>query len=666
MKQYTDCSFVNTSAEFDKKLAQAPGNKFPREAIQNGIEAYLCSQKTFPDKKISIFRVNPDYFFPFSEALRAEGFDQQLCAKLAYHNFGDGMDAKKLRNILNGASSGEEKKMATTDNHGEGATITGLASNQGMGTVWISCRDGKVSLAWLRVYRNIEGLRVPAKYNFFDDAKAARANSGFEDIIDITNLPCFKKEMLAHDHNTLLDTSSDWTLVIAMGDNPGQNTAERPYKSDVKESGGWLQKDIVNRYFRFPPEISVRIMGGCGQNRLPNSYFTVKSYEEEINDAINDDITKNTGFKFEWITDDDTGTRIGYMYEPDSEGTKGRRILAVGKGNPSYSAIIYKDECYSTKSDTRDHASWKSVAPACGITVSNENFKILVELRSSKDIVPSGWRKDITFESDPGRTSIDFATSLASGERICDMVKRLMPEWVKDKLKELDNSLVDNSNRQADFQKKLEEMLKPQKAEAGNIFGTLFGGGAGSGKGGGKGSKNGDGNGSGNGNGSGGTGRKRRPFSWQTGQEVTVAPQFPIIKTVVDEIEWETKGGTYDLENKAAWYDIENEILWINGLYDVVERHSSMLLEKYPSDSSSIEDSARSLARSAMEDRICWHILNGLAKKAISSGWNTDSINESWTPSALTVGAADIIYANADEYYTKMREERTKLENKVY
>lgn len=659
MKQYTDCSFVNTSAEFDKKLAQAPGNKFPREAIQNGIEAYLYSKKPFPEKKISVIKVEPDHFFPFSEVLERENFNQRLCAKLAYHNFGDGMDAKKLRTVLNGASSGDEKKMATTDNHGEGATITGLASNQGMGLAYVSCCDGKVSLAWLRVYKNAEGLRIPAKFNFFEDANQARSNSGFEDIIDITS--AFNISMLSLEHGNLFDTSSDWTLVIALGDNPGQNTAERPYKSDAKEYGGWLQKDIVNRYFRLPPETSIRIMGGCGQNRLPDNFLTVKSYEEEINEAIK----KHKDFKFEWVTDP-SSIKIGYMYEPESEGTKGRRVLAVGKGNPSYSAIIYKNECYSTKSDTRDHASWKSVAPACGITVSNENFKVLVELPSNTNIVPSGWRKDITFMSDPGRTPIDFGTTLESGERICDMVKRLMPEWVKDKLKELDNSLVDNSNRQADFQKKLEEMLKPQKAEAGNIFGTLFGGGAGGNKGSGKGSKSGDGNGPGNGNGAGGIGGKRRPFSWQAGQEVTVAPQFPVIKTVVDENEWQTKGGNYDLENKAAWYDTENEILWINGLYDVVDRHSSMLLEKYPSESPSIEDTARTLSRSAMEDRICWHILNGLAKKAISSGWTTDSINESWTPSALTVGAADIIYANADEYYTKMREERTKLENKVY
>jgi RES domain-containing protein len=664
MKHYTDCSFVNTSAEFDKKLSQAPGNKFPREAIQNGIEAYLYSKKSSPRKEIKVFKVHPDLFFPFTELFKSEGIEKPICEKLVYHNFGDGMDAKKLRTILNGASSGDEKKMATTDNHGEGATITGLASNS-LGLVYISCCDKKVSLAWLRIISTSEGLRLPVKHNFFGSIR--ESNTGFEDVVDITNEDCFNKLKLELDHDDLFDISNDWTAVIALGDNPNQKTYENPYASDKGEPGYWLQKDIFNRYFRFPEGISIKIFGGCGQSRLKNVFLNINSYEDEINDALEE--KNKTGFEFEWVTDDITGIKIGYVFDPDDRGTKARRVLARGSSFNSYSAIIYKNECYSARGDgySTPAGTWKSIAPACGITVANENFKILVELPVNIDIVPSSWRKGITYKTDPNRTEIDFGTVLSSGERICDTVKRNMPQWMKDKLKELDKSLVDNSSRQADFQKKLEDMIKPQLAQSGHIPGTQVStGGAGNKSGNGNYTQGSNGIGSGHGNGSGGTGNKKTRFTFKTGQDLEVAPQFPQIKTVTDDEEWIGHGGGVDLKGKAAWYDTDNELLYINGNYNVVEIHAQRLLNEVPSEHPDIDDTAKKLAREAMEDRVCWHILNGLAKKATTSGWASEEISQSWNPMALTVGAADIIYANDSEYRKKMKEARNKLENKVY
>jgi hypothetical protein len=247
------------------------------------------------------------------------------------------------------------------------------------------------------------------------------------------------------------------------------------------------------------------------------------------------------------------------------------------------------------------------------------------------------------------------------------MVKRNMPQWMKDKLKELDKSLVDNSNRQEEFQKKLEDMIKPQQAQPGHIPGTQIGsGGAGSKSRNGSHTQGTNGNGPGSGNGSGGTGSKKTRFTFKTGTELEVAPQFPQIKTVIDDDEWQGHGAGVDLTGKAAWYDTDNELLYINGNYLVVENHAQQLLNEIPSDHPDIDDIAKKLAREAMEDRVCWHVLNGLAKKATTSGWASDEIIQSWNPMALTVGAADIIYANDSEYRKKMKEARTKLENKVY
>ena len=650
MKSHTDLDLINKIAEFSKKLAQAPGNKFPREAIQNGIEAYQYSDPNthIPNKSVSVIKVDPDDFYDFSIILNSEGITGKLVPKLAYHNFGTGMNAAKLRKTQNGASSGEEKSMATNKNHGEGATITGLASNKGLGVIYVSCHKGLVSMLWLRVLKE-DGYSKPVRHNFYS---LLETNTKFSDVVDITQ--CFDIIKLQHEYPGLFQPTTDWTLAIAMGDSMDQDTGVTPFSTVSRNTTGqgmWLHVELYNRFFNLPTGVVIRMGPGAGQSRLKNAFYTFTSYEQDIINGHN----KYPEFKFEWITDDESGIKIGYMYEPAST-TPGRRALSTGHSILSYSAIIYENECYSTHgANTGGHKLWKSIAHTCGITVCNDNFKILVKIPTSDDIIPTPWRKDIAYKHDPELQPIDFNYTLPSGEKICDMSKRLMPQWVKDKQKELDTSISDASNIQDLMQQRLDNLLKTQLANAGTTPAT--GTGPNPPQGGKYGPRINQGT-----NPTGGTNPIPKSVKASQNGYMHVGLRFPTIKTIVDEKSWSETGDS-DLTGRAAWYDTDNELLYINGLYQIIDVHSQLFMDEFQSDIASFDDEIRRISRAAMEERICEQVLYGLAKRS-ATGWEMDDITAAWNPGALTIGAADREISN--EYRKQVKAIKQKLENQPY
>jgi hypothetical protein len=645
----------NTAAELDKKVKQAPGEMFHFEAVKNAKEAYDNSKKPFPEKLIDIKPINPALFFDIEYDLNEMEITDALCEnKLSIFNYGDGMSAKKLRTVLNAASSGDEKVQYITNNHGEGATLTSMVHNP-LGMLMISCCDGIASLAWLHMVK--DGIyNVPERYDFYPSQfDATLAGSDFQDILNITNTANWDELNAKYDNQFTLD--HDWTCVIALGTEPGQDTCQRPHHPDKNpEVQHWLARDLQYRLFRKPADLMIRIAKGMGvEGDYSREFLT---YEEGIQKFITSDKYKDTGVLFEWITEPVTNIRIGYLFEPSDLKTGKNIMKQRGPQQTTYSAIIYEDMAYSryASSWTEFTDKWSQIAPSCGITVPKhqQRFRIVVELPSDANIIPTDWRQHITF-STGDKQPIRFNSMLPNGQRICDIVKANMPQWMKDKLRELDTPTTVGDKLQTELANKLKELLANRKA---NIGGNSYGNRA-------------------------NVGRRAKhvatfPPSMPTTRNKSATPtggagtqprtpSIPTLRFCNDVAEWNEMGGNYTnvIHNKAAWYDIDNQQVWLNGKYPVLDTQIAEVMQKVPCEHEDYHGQIETLVNEAAAARVGEFIIHCIAKTVERNGWDYDTLEQSYTPMALTPGAVDIFY-NREDVFDLAKKVRNRLENKIH
>lgn len=664
-KYMSKAIFIKPDAEFDRKLSQVPAQMFHFEAVKNSIEAYQYSKKPVPKhKKIIVRPMNPDLFgYEFSAHFDNETLSEK---KWSIFNYGDGMSAEKLAKVLNGASSGDEKIQSAKDNHGEGVLIAGVKNNP-LGVIFVSCCNSKISLAWVHQDRNTAGYSVVNRHDFFNSI--AESNTKFTDILDVTD--AMNWLLLKKKYGQEFDPTYDWTLVIALGTNPSQNTCERPYHADSKPNANWFARDLYNRMYRNPSDIAIIIENGAGLSRggqtvqksdgpqRQNNTFT--TYEQDIIINTTGKKAKESGVLFEKITPDaDTDLKISYIYEPPIK-YKDKNTGALSPWHISYSAIVHNNLAYSTRSTSvmlPYHHLWREIAPACGITVQQDRFRIIVELNTTS-ITPINWRQDIAFDTGEMQR-IDFKTVLPSGQRICDVVRHNMPKWYKDKMKELDTTSTDMSDFTEFFQKYLEAKLANQPVLSG---GTTVGG----------------------------SGRTFKPVHavptdelWPPTQpqsssskkstpkrntntgKLPSLPFFPKITYCFDIEEWKSKGGEYSnvIENKSAWFDSDNNQIWLNACYNELNIQVKEITDKVDCEASTYIDEVVEHVRNAFARRIAFIIANAIGKSGVQGGWDANVISQSHTPMALTV-AGDVFW-NKDDVIKKAKEVKTKLDNKVH
>jgi hypothetical protein len=656
--------FIKTDAEFDRKLAQVPGQMFHFEAVKNSIEAYQYSKKPVPKhKKIIVRPMNPDLFgYEFSAHFDNETLSEK---KWSIFNHGDGMSAEKLSKVLNGASSGDEKIQSAKDNHGEGVLIAGVKNNP-LGVVFVSCCDGKVSLAWVQRGQSNTGYSVVNRHDFFNSI--AESNTKFTDILDVTD--AMNWEQLKKKYPQQFDPKYDWTVVIALGTNPNQNTCERPYSTDHKAVANWFARDVYNRMYRKPSDIDIIIENGAGLSRggqtvqksdgpqRQNNTFT--TYEQDIIKNTTGKKAKESGVLFEKITDADTDLKISYIYEPPIK-YKNNNTGALNPWHISYSGIVHNNMAYSTRSTSvmlPYHHLWREIAPACGVTVQQDRFRIIVELNTS-NITPINWRQDIAFDTGEMQR-IDFKTFLPSGQRICDVVRHNMPKWYKDKMKELDTASTNMSDLTEFFQKHLENISANRPVMTGST--TV-----------------------------GGAGKTFKPAYavpidtfWPPAQPQSYSSKkstpirntntgklpsalvFPKIVWCHDIEEWKSKGGEYSniIESKSAWFDTDNNQVWLNAGYDILPVQVTAITDKVQCEASTYIDEVVELVRTAFAKRIGFYIAGALNKSSVQGGWDAHVISQSHAPMALTVAGEH--FWNKDEVIKQAKELKTKLDNKVH
>ena len=138
-------------------------------------------------------------------------------SKFAIWDNGPGMTADALKKLTDMASSTKPMRGTNNPNFGRGEIAATLSYNE-YGIFWISCRDGRINLVWLRKLGDDYGR------NQFDEACEIN-NSAV--VLDITDSPLV--ESLKEQYPNLITTNKTWTLKVYLGNNDAQNTCQSPF-----------------------------------------------------------------------------------------------------------------------------------------------------------------------------------------------------------------------------------------------------------------------------------------------------------------------------------------------------------------------------------------------------------------------------------------------------
>lgn len=592
----TALNVTNTSYLITRTIEQAPSEMMIRELIQNAIEASITAK----EPKISIQETDPSVF-GFDEKVFGEfGFNNK---KLTFWNNGTGMSAKELREVTN-LSSSLNKIQRLDQNFGIGAKVTAMGVNQ-EGMIWISCKNKKVSTSLLRKEINSKGQANYCRYDFVDTD--GESPTGYKDVWDISGIPTLP-----------YDTNEDWTAIVLCGNNPNQNTVERPYDGEEPKPSAWLINQIYRRFFRIPNTVSLRLEVGFSKNKDRNvrfltildhiTYTSITKPDKVIQEFVND--KNGSGIKI-WYVYDGPSKNQGYANQdkPTSTAT-GYATVA------SFSGLVYKNEIYDVATDSK----WKKIAGALGVLYSARYFRIFVELPDESNVQPDQYRQKI-LKPNAEKTEIQMLEYARE-------IRENMPEWFKEKIREYAPSNVSSEDITKRAQQLLDELmvtvtkdkgqtgfLSPSKKKgAGNSSNTV-------------------------------SSPKSKQIPYVPGSNFQIAATVPAIQFIRTEDDLEKASAT-SLEHRAAEY-IEDQAIYVNCMYEVIGKAVEELVAEYQTREEEIFEKIKDAAKEIASNEMAWlvtrAVVYSIAKKK-RIGYDQEEIEKALHPVSLTTHADSLIY----------------------
>lgn len=347
--------------------------------------------------------------------------------KLTFWNTGPGMDAAELRTATN-LSSSINKPMALDGNFGIGAKVSGLTVNPA-GIRYRSCKDGVVHEVIIG-YDEDEQTYVRYAVVFED---------GTEDtVIDVT----------ATAQSEGQDTSFDWTEVVLFGEDDEHDTVAEPVGKGVDVERSYVPSQIFRRFASFRPGVEVRVdvsmTKGGGRDETGRAR-TLKPLSEVIPDLPNAEV----------VTCPTSGVSVHYIHDPKHQ-SYSHSISALknpATQSTTFCALVHKDERYDIKNKKR----WSAAAPNFGIPFGSTVLTVEIILPEAMAL-PNQYRDGLTSPED---------RSPLTAEHFAATVRELMPEWVKEVIRNAHPPTDDNlDDLQQDLQKLLDEFKVPTVAFA--------------------------------------------------------------------------------------------------------------------------------------------------------------------------------------------------------
>lgn len=347
--------------------------------------------------------------------------------KLTFWNTGPGMDAAELRTATN-LSSSINKPMALDGNFGIGAKVSGLTVNPA-GIRYRSCKDGVVHEVIIG-YDEDEQTYVRYAVEFED---------GTEDtVIDVT----------ATAQSEGQDTSFDWTEVVLFGEDDEHDTVAEPVGKGVDVERSYVPSQIFRRFASFRPGVEVRVdvsmTKGGGRDETGRTR-TLKPLSEVIPDLPNAEV----------VACPTSGVSVHYIHDPKHQ-SYSHSISALknpATQSTTFCALVHKDERYDIKNKKR----WSAAAPNFGIPFGSTVLTVEIILPEAMAL-PNQYRDGLTSPED---------RSPLTAEHFAATVRELMPEWVKEVIRNAHPPTDDNlDDLQQDLQKLLDEFKVPTVAFA--------------------------------------------------------------------------------------------------------------------------------------------------------------------------------------------------------
>lgn len=347
--------------------------------------------------------------------------------KLTFWNTGPGMNDTELRTATN-LSSSINKPMALDGNFGIGAKVSGLTVNPA-GIRYRSCKDGTVHEVTIG-YDDEEQTYVRYPVQFED---------GTEDtVIDVT------EAVLAEGQKV----DFDWTEVVLFGEDDGHDTISEPIGRDKKVERSYVSSQIFRRFAAFRPGVEVKVDvsmtqgGGKGET---GRYRQLKTLSASIPKLPNS----------ETVRCPETGVEIHFIHDPKKSGYSHSMSAVLNSATPSttFCALVHKGERYDIKNKKR----WSAAAPNFGIPFGSTVLTVEIVLPENMAL-PNQYRDGLTSPED---------RSPLTAEHFASIVRDLMPDWVKDVIRDAHPPSDENlDDLQHDLQKLLDEFKVPTVAFA--------------------------------------------------------------------------------------------------------------------------------------------------------------------------------------------------------
>ncbi|RWH30678.1 hypothetical protein [Mesorhizobium sp.] len=340
--------------------------------------------------------------------------------KLTFWNTGPGMDAVELRTATN-ISASINKQMSLSGNFGIGAKVSGLTVSPA-GIRYRSCKNGVVhevtigfdqeADTFVRFVYEVEGRQE----SVFDVTQAVRKTA---------------------------DLSFDWTEVVLIGEDDDHDTVSEPIGKGIRVDRSYVATQIFRRFAEFRPGVrvilDVSVTKGGGRDETGRTR-TLKTLQDVVSQLPNAEI----------VACPETGVKIQYLHDP-KHANYSHSISALNNpatSSTSFCALVHRGERY----DFRTGKKWSAVAPNYGIPFGSTVLTVEIYLPDDSAL-PNQYRDALTTVAERNPiTTDDYAVK----------VRELMPEWVKDVIREAHPPRDENlDDLQKDLQKLLDEFRLP-------------------------------------------------------------------------------------------------------------------------------------------------------------------------------------------------------------
>jgi hypothetical protein len=514
--------------------------------------------------------------------------------KLAIWNTGPGMSDAELLQICDIASSiGKEKSL--TGNFGMGAKVASLPSNQ-RGMQYRSCKNGKVHEVILCKRDGVYG-------------RLHRHNSAGDylgEVVDVT-------EIALDDGRSLTE---DWTEVVLLGNQAGQDTVRDPFNGNPEQDTQWLATYLYHRFYRLPDGVKVTLMKGTNKLDGNRQFEPIPARAKNFFERVETVEVRH-------------GIRVHYLYDAPYDKATGsghnRSISGAIASAVSTCAVVYRNEMY----DVRKGRNWTFDAPIFGIPFGAKHVSVHIELPDTFPVVPDGYRQFLRHAAgeQPHVQAVDFA----------ELVRENRPEWLIELIRSLAPDCGSNDEIRDELQKLLNQLRVKRVSPKLAIQGTID---AGRGDGGGSDIDRGVGNG-------GGEAPRPKPSDLSvlpTGakraemfKNLERAPELILLR---EEAEIEEKG----LKGRAGRFVKESGQLFVNMQYPAIGEMAAQLEAEYAgaNEPELLRTLAQQHAERTMILRIGRTVVYSLAKQ-LNKEWDQKALETASSPECLSMAADDYL-----------------------